>query len=180
MVYSNGEIQKAIYSDNYLASWSIRCSSPDCLSCKKSGSIKKNASGTIEFGSEYACYREYRTYSIGKVSNQSNEFELILNDNGDQYDPDKFMYIDRMKIYKIDSYSGREEEIFGAGGLDMLSGVNRLKFHLYSQDMHKNFKIQFYSSKCQHYEEHYYFVNYYYSNFGAELSNSSLTLVKHH
>lgn len=179
--YNSGEIRENIYSESYLATWSIRCGNYDCSACQRSGSILKKASGETEVGSATACHKEYLSYSIEKVYNYSNTFELVLNDNnGNLENTEKFMSIDAMRIYKIDGYPGREEEVYGAGSLNTSSGTYRLRFSLSNQEMFKNFKIAFYSSKCKNNYEHYYYTHYRFSNNGAELSGSSLTLVNNH
>lgn len=177
---ANGEIRKNIYSESYIASWNLRCGNSDCLSCGKSGSLSKKASGGIENGSETECYKELLSYSIEKVNNYSNMFDLVLNDyNGNLYNTEKYMTVDRVRAYKIDSYSGREVEISGATSLDMSFAPQRLRLTLHNQNMHQNFVVYFYSSKCSQ-DRHSYFIRYYFDNWGAQLSGSSLTLIRNH
>lgn len=177
---NNGDIRENVYAESYLATWSVRCSKYDCSSCSQSGSILKKSSGEIETGSIKACHKDYLSYSIENIY-ASNTFKLVLNDNdGNLLNTEKYMSIDGIRIYKIEGYPGTLQEIYGAGSLDTSLGANQLRFSLYSQEMFKNFRIVFYSSKCEHNYEHYLSADYRFSNSGVEISGLSLTLVKNH
>ncbi|MPM44216.1 hypothetical protein SDC9_90894 [bioreactor metagenome] len=178
--YNSGEIRENIYSESYTATWSIKCSNYNCSSCRESGSLSKKASGETETGSETECYKEYLNYSIERVSTNGNAFDLVLNDyNGDVYNTEKYMSINEIRFFELDSY-GRKQEIYGAGSLDTTSAPYRIRFYLYNQPMFKNFQVTFSNNQCISNFEHYLYVNYRYSNFGIELLNSSLTLVRNH
>lgn len=89
------------------------------------------------------------------------------------------MSINEIRFFELDSY-GRKQEIYGAGSLDTTSAPYRIRFYLYNQPMFKNFQVTFSNNQCISNFEHYLYVNYRYSNFGIELLNSSLTLVRNH
>lgn len=122
--YNSGEISNEVYSESYIATWSVKCGGGnECSPCKESGSFFKSASGETEFGSVTDCHKEYLSYSVEKVSNQSNMFDLVLEDyNGNLSDTERYMGIDEMRTYLVDSYSGYEYENYSGGaGYDVKS-----------------------------------------------------------
>lgn len=174
----NGEIRKKIYSESCTSTWSINCSY--CSSCKNSGSIYKKSSGQTETGSETECFKKYLDYSIEKITNSSNSFYLVLNDwNNNLQNTEKYMPINNVRFYTKNSY-GFDREIYSAGSLDTSEGPHRLKLYLSYQEMHKDFKVVFYNSKCEYNQKHYLYANYRFSNFGAEISEYSPRLINLH
>lgn len=175
----NGEIRINVYSDKCLITWKISCNNYHCASCKKSGSVYKKASGEVITGAITECYKEYPSYSIEKVANSSNTYDLISNI--DQYtlnNTDKYMTVDQARTYEVDSYSHQETGYFGVS-LDMSKAPSRIRFYLSPKDMNKNYRIRFSSSKCINNINHFLYTSFYFDGLGSQLT-TNLNLVKNH
>lgn len=176
---ANGEIRQKVYTGTYIARWSVKCGAYSCLSCNKSESILKKESGGTEVSNYNACYKDYLTYSVEKVYNFSNTYDLILRNSADLNNTEKYITIDNIKVYKVDKGTGFELEIYNALSLDMSSAPYRIRLFLSNQEMDQSFRIKFFSSRCENNSAHYLYTNYYFDGQGARLS-SYLNLAKNH
>ena len=177
--YRNGEIRENIYSNSYLVTWSISCSAFGCASCKNSGSFSKLSTGETEEGVYSDCHKKYLNYKLVKVDNERNAYDLVFEDyQGNRFNTEKYMTIDMVKTYVLDThFYGSEEEFLGGAYLRLI-GPDQLRLFLEDKDPNKNYKIKLMSSKCANNQEHYFEAGYRLYGYGSSMNQ--LTLINKH
>lgn len=80
------------------------------------------STGETEEGVYSDCHKKYLNYKLVKVDNERNAYDLVFEDyQGNRFNTEKYMTIDMVKTYVLDThFYGSEEEFLGGAYLRLI------------------------------------------------------------
>lgn len=151
----------------------VRCSEYNCRECNKERTIRLLTDGTAISGSSTECFMDFLPYYIDGVRGQT--LTLALNVPEEKLNqPDKYMEIDNARVYKFTQNGEKLQWAY----VNKISPY-KIEFTL-PEEQDCYYRIEFFSSRCKHNDEHYMQLRYSSRVTGISLSSVNLDRVKGH